>query len=120
MNCCVCMMGGDSGKCACDIILSLIGGSPCLTRIQYLYSFLQYQQLSDWKMIAWIKVVESCTESIKPWAALPPTSPVLNFSNLSNFLCMTWEERRRGFVINMFQKCVFLSQGCARGSSCAC
>lgn len=113
MNCHVCVMGGNCGKCACGIMLAFIGGSPCLTRIQYLYSFLQYQQLSNWKIIAWIKVVESCSESIKPQSA-PLPSPVLNFSNLSNFLCVRWEERRGRFV--MFQKCIFPSTECARGS----
>lgn len=45
---------------------SLLGVSPCLIGIQYLCILLQYQQLSDREIIAWIKVLKSCTESIKP------------------------------------------------------
>lgn len=59
MNCAVCVIAGDYSKCVCVILLGFIGGSPCLTRIQYLYSFLKYQQLSNWKIIAWIKVAQS-------------------------------------------------------------
>lgn len=67
-------MGGDSSKCACGILLALLGGSPSLTGVQYLYSSLQYQRLSNWKVIARIKMVESCTECIKPHSALLPHS----------------------------------------------
>lgn len=45
---------------------SLLEVSPCLTGTQYLCILLHYRQLSDWEIIAWIKVLKSCTESIEP------------------------------------------------------
>lgn len=47
MNYHICIMGGDWAKCACGIKLAFIGSGSCLPRIEYLYSFLQYQLLSN-------------------------------------------------------------------------